>query len=189
MTLRHPRGLLRHAGSGDGSFARYAGDAGLKTQYCCFSPQATLEVLQNPPSRCRSRWFFAHYAPNATVLGLKTGAPSVGGVVPSSFPAAPCRGSRWEFRPLRGRCRSEDRRSWPSPRFFAGGDGSFARYAGEAGLKTGAPGPSPPTSTRCPAERPGRAVCARWRGGSPRCGRQRQRVRGVPPDSRRSPGS
>ena len=46
-----------------------------------------------------------------------------------------------------------------------------------------------PTATRCPAGPPVCAACARWRGGSPRSGRQRQRVPGVPPDSRRSPGS
>ena len=72
--------------------------------------------------------------------GLKTGAPCVGDVAPPSLPAAPCGDWRWEFRltavwaafrhprlgpgnglierrefrGLRPRCRSEDRRSYPA---------------------------------------------------------------------------
>ena len=49
-------------------------------------------------------------------------------------------GWRGEFRGLWPRCRSEDRRSWPSPRFFTVGEGSFAAFGRDAGLKTGAPG-------------------------------------------------
>ena len=33
-----------------------------------------------------------------------------------------------------------DRRSWPFPRFFAVGDGSFAAFGRDAGLNTGVPG-------------------------------------------------
>ena len=65
-------------------------------------------------------------------------APGVGGGHPV---VRPCRaGWRWEFRGLRPRCRSEDRRSLGSTRFFSGGDGSFAAFGRDAGLKTGVPG-------------------------------------------------
>ena len=42
--------------------------------------------------------------------GVNTGAPYVGDVAPSLLP----RDWRWEFRGLRPRCRSEDRRSYPA---------------------------------------------------------------------------
>ena len=62
----------------------------------------------------------------------------------SAFQAVPAlfRGWRWEFRGLWPRCRSGDRRSWPSPRFFAVGDGSFTAFGRDAGLETGAPASS-----------------------------------------------
>ena len=97
------------------------------------------------------------FAASGRDAGRKTGVPG----------PALLRGGRWEVRDLRPRCRSEDRRSWSRassrwamgvsrpaaampvgrpaflvPRFFAGGDGRFATFGRDAGLKTGAPGPA-----------------------------------------------
>ena len=126
VALRHPRCLLHHAGTDNGSFAPLAGsDAGLKTGAPTTNPRFYLIGDGS-------------FAPlTGSDAGLKTGAPTTN---PRFYLIGD--GS---FAPLAGSDAGlKTGAPTPNPRFYLIGDGSFAPLTGsDAGLKTGAPTTNP----------------------------------------------